>query len=92
MLVNRCNTVARCYKRVMHFYAFSVENDFTAIRLVHPREHLDKSGFPGTIFAHESMDFAFFKVEAHIVKRLNAGEYLGDVVHFQQVFRHGGTP
>ena len=50
-------------------------------------EHVHQRGFPGAVFADQGVDTALLYGKVDVVKRLDAGEFLGDPPHFQNVFR-----
>jgi len=69
---------------------FSPEQDFALIGAVgvDAAQHLHERGFPGAVLAAEGVDFAFPHLQVDVVQRRDAGKPLGDVAHFQNVFRH----
>ena len=77
---------------IAHHHLFAIQDDLAAIRLVYAGQRLDKGGFARAVFADQGMNFPRAQVKLHVVQRLDAGENLGDVPHFQKIFRHGGAP
>ena len=88
MLINGSNAMLQRDERVGHDDLFTIENDFTAVRLMDTRQYFDKSRFPCTVFPYNCMDFTFFQIETDVVKCFYARKDLGDMIHFEQVFRH----
>ena len=46
-------------------------------------ENIHQRGLASAIFATEGMDLAFRHLDVHVIQRLNAGELLGDILHFE---------
>ncbi|MNN39748.1 hypothetical protein D3C81_1537960 [compost metagenome] len=49
---------------------------------VHTAQHFHECGFAGTVLADEAVDFTCIHFEIHIHERLDAGEFLGNIIHF----------
>ena len=77
---------------VAHDHLLALENDLAAVRLMHAGQRLDERGLARAVLADEGVYLSGAQVELHAVQSLDAREYLGDILHFQQVFRHGGAP
>ena len=60
-------------------HGLAFHQQLAAIRLMHPGDHLDQSGFPRAILAEQSVDGAGLQVDRHIRQGAYAGEGLGDV-------------
>jgi hypothetical protein len=52
-------------------------------------EHLDEGGLPRPVFTHEAVKLPFAQLEIHVIERLHAGKFLGDLFRFQQYVFHG---
>ena len=77
---------------VAHDHLLALEDDLAAVRLMHAGQRLDERGLARAVLADEGVYLSGAQVELHAVQSLDAREYLGDILHFQQVFRHGGAP
>ena len=86
MLIDRSDAVFLGDNGIGHDHPFAVQNDFAAVRLMYARQRFDKGGFARAVFAHQRMDFARLQVELHVIQRLYARKYLGDVLNLQNVF------
>ena len=62
--------------------------DIAGVGAVFPNsgEHLHQRGFSGSVFADETVDLAALHLEVYVIQRLYAGELLGDVPHFKDIF------
>ena len=91
MLIDGGNAVFLGDDGVAHDHLLALEDDLAAVRLMHAREGLDKCRFARAIFAHQRVNLARLQVEANLVQRLHAREYLCDVIELEYVLRHGIT-
>ena len=60
--------------------------DLAAVGRVDAGDDLHQRGLARAVLAHQRMDRPRPDPQLHIVQRDNAGEFLADVVHFQDVF------
>ncbi len=56
----------------------SADQNFSFIRLIKPRHHLDQGGLAGPVLAKQRMNLAPAHVKGYILQRMDAGERLGD--------------
>ena len=61
--------------------------DFTGVAScgVGAGQHVHQGGLSRAVFTDEGMDLAGFHLEVHVIQCLDAGEFLGDVFHLQNV-------
>ena len=88
MLINSRNAVLLCNKGIRHDDFLSVKDNFSPVRLVHSCQRLDKGGFARSVFPDNGMNFSLFQVKTHIIQCFHTRKNLGDMIHFQQIFRH----
>ena len=72
----------------------TVVNDVALICAVgiYAAEHVHESGFTGSVFPHQRVDFSLFHLQVYIVKGFYSGEGLGDISHFQKYLCHSIPP
>ena len=83
-LVDESNAELHRIGHVMDADRFSIDADFTAIRLVNATEDFHQRGLPRAVFADECQNFALGDFESHPVQCHNARESFADPAHFQQ--------
>ena len=92
MLVDGGDAMLLGDDRVAHDHFLALEDDLATVRLMHAGQGLDERGLARAVLADEGMDLSGAQIELHAVQRLDAREYLGDILHLQQVLRHGSAP
>ena len=56
------------------------------------RQHVHQGGFPRAVLAHQGVDLAALDLEVDVVKRLDAGKLLRDVLHHKNVISQNVYP
>ncbi len=69
---------------------FAVVHDVSRVRAigVNAAQDIHQRGLARAVLTYKGVDFSFLHLKVHVVKRLYAGERLGYVPHFQQIFCH----
>ena len=88
MLIDCGNSMLLCNQGVRHDYFLAVQDDLSSVRLMNSCQRLDEGGLPRTVLSDDGMDFTLFQVEADIVQSRYPWKNLGDMIHFQKIFRH----
>ncbi len=65
--------------------SFSVLSDSALLRLIQTEQHTHHGGFTGAVFAQQGMDLTLAQLQGDIVICFDAGEFLGDVQHFDDI-------
>ena len=66
--------------------------DDALLRLVKAEQHAHQGGLACAVFAQQGVNFSTAELQRHIVVGLDAGEFLGDVQHFNDKIFHVVTP
>ena len=70
---------------IVNLHPDAVLADEALLRLIHPEEDAHQRGFPGAVFAQQSVNFAVPELQGHVIVGHDAGEPLGDVHHLDGV-------
>jgi hypothetical protein len=76
---------------VIYFDDLAVFVYYYFLRLIKAEQHTHQSRLSRAVLAEQSVYFAFFKLQRDVVVGYNSGEYLGDVQHFDYIFRFRQT-
>ena len=87
MLVDCGNALFLREHRVRHDDSFAPQDDLPAVRLMDAGQRFDKGGFARAVFPDEGVNLPGLQIKMYVVKGLNAGKYLGDALHFEDVLR-----
>ena len=71
--------------RVVDLDLLPVFLDNTLFRLVQAEQHTHQGGFAGAVFAQQGMDLALAQLQGDIIIGFDAGKFLGDVQHFDDI-------
>ena len=66
--------------------------DNSLFRLVQAEQDAHQSGLARAVLAQKGVDLAALQLERHVIIGLDAGEFLGDVQHFDDIICHELTP
>ena len=66
---------------------FAVLFDDAFVRLIEAEEHAHQRGFAGAVFAQQGVNLAPAQLQRNVVVGLDPRKFLGDVEHFDNVFR-----
>jgi len=92
MLVHHADVQGVRVVRVADADDFAVLLDDAAVRLVKAEEHAHERRFASAVFTEQGVNLALAQLQRDVVVRLDAGEYLGDIQHFNDIFRVGQIP
>ena len=67
----------------------SVLLDDAALGLIQAKEHAHQGRFAGAVFAEQRVNFPLFQLEGNVVIGADAGEFLCDIQHLNDIFRFG---
>ena len=87
MLVHHADVQGGGVVGVVDLHLHAVLFDDALFRLIQAEQDAHQRRFPRSVFSQQSMDFALFQLQRHIVVGLDAGKFLGDVQHFDNVIR-----
>ncbi len=73
-----------CISDGMNAHRLSVDQEFTAIRMVRTTEHLDQRRFAGAVLSHKHVHFAGVYSQRNVIERTNTGERLRNSAHLDQ--------
>ena len=95
LLVDDNDTLRLTVLQVVELTDFAFVDDITRVGSVGPDtgQNIHQCGFSGAVFSAEGVDLSLSHLDVDIVQCLDAGEFLGDVIHFQNIlFGHAFTP
>ena len=55
--------------------------DASGVFFINARQHFDQSGFPGSVFSHQRMDFSLTQGKIHIFQRFDVRKIFADPAH-----------
>ena len=67
------------------FTYFAVVNDITGVGTIgiNAAENLHQRGFTCAVLTDQCVDGATLYHQVHVIQRFDAGEFLGDIFHFE---------
>ena len=72
---------------IVDLHHLTVFLDFARLRLIQTEQHAHQGGFACAVLPQEGVDFPSSELECDIVVGDDTGEFLGNVKHFNDVFR-----
>ena len=92
LLMDDGNTVVPCIIHVADTDLFSVDIDLALLGDIDAAQHLDQSGFSRAVFPEQRVNLAGQQLKIHILQRLDARKFLGDMFHFKQILAQWVSP
>ena len=87
VLVNHADVEVVGVVGVADFDDLSVLFNDAALRLIEPKEHAHQRRLAGTVFAEQRVDFPSLELEGDVVIGADAGKFLRDIQHLNDIFR-----
>ena len=87
VLVNHADVEVVGVVGVADFDNLSVLFNDAALRLIEPEEHAHQRRLAGTVFAEQRVDFPSLELEGDVVIGADAGKFLRDIQHLNDIFR-----
>ena len=89
MLVHHADVEIVCVVGVVDLHDLTVFPDDAVLGLIQTKQHAHQRRFAGTVFAQQRVNFSLFKLEGDVVIGADAGEFLCDIQHLNDIFRFG---
>ena len=85
VLVYHADVERRRVVGVVDLHGLSVLADLAGLRLIQSEKDTHQCGFSCAVFTQKRVDLAFFQLQGDVVVRFDAGEFLGDVKHLNDI-------